>query len=88
MKEIEIIAKEDEMMDGIRELIPKIVSIRLDAQKAVKWLKRHESELETASEEMSEAIEALYTAETAMGNAHQCLLVSRATMEYEYCTEA
>ena len=36
MKANEIIEKEDKMMANIRELIPKIVGIRLEAQKADK----------------------------------------------------
>lgn len=81
MKAKEIIDKEDRMMANIRELIPKIVGIRLEAQKAASWINKYDAELATASEEMSEAIDALYRAETAMGNAHQNLLVSQATLQ-------
>ena len=81
MKAKEIIDKEDRMMVNIRELIPKIVGIRLEAQKAASWINKYDAELATALEEMSEAIDALYRAETAMGNAHQNLLVSQATLQ-------
>lgn len=82
MEAKEIINKEDRMMVNIRELIPKIVGIRLEAQKAAAWLDQQDTELVTASEEMMEAVEALYHAETAMGNAHQYLLVSQSTLKY------
>ena len=49
--------------------------------KASKWLSRQNSELELAANEIEEAIEALSRAETAMGNAHQNLLVSQATLQ-------
>ena len=76
-----IITKESEMMQSIRESIAQIVGIRLDAMKASKWLSRQNPELELAAEEIEEAIEALSKAETAMGNAHQNLLVSQATLK-------
>ena len=76
-----IITKESEMMQAIRESITQIVGIRLDAMKALKWLSRQNPELELAAEEIEEAIEALSKAETAMGNAHQNLLVSQATLK-------
>ena len=83
-----IIQKEEEMMTDIRAFIPKIVRIRLEAQKATAWLKKQNAELATASEEMLEAIEALYRAEAAMGNAHQYLLVSQATLKSGCFTES
>jgi len=76
-----IINDESEMMQSIRESITQIVGIRLKAMKASKWLSRQNSELELAANEIEEAIEALYRAETAMGNAHQNLLVSQATLQ-------
>ena len=76
-----IITKESEMMQSIRESIAQIVGIRLDAMKSSKWLSRQNPELELAAEEIEEAIEALSKAETAMGNAHQNLLVSQATLK-------
>lgn len=76
-----IITKESEMMQSIRESIAQIVGIRLGAMKASKWLSRQNTELELAAEEIEEAIEALSKAETAMGNAHQNLLVSQATLQ-------
>ncbi len=88
MKANEIIEKEDKMMANIRELIPKIVGIRLEAQKAAAWISKYDPELATASEEMSEAIDALYHAETAMGNAHQYLLVSQSTIKHGLNVEA
>jgi len=88
MKAKEIIDKEDRMMANIRELIPKIVGIRLEAQKAASWINKYDAELATASEEMSEAIDALYRAEAAMGNAHQYLLVSQSTIKHGLDTEA
>lgn len=88
MKANEIIEKEDIMMVKIRELIPKIVGIRLEAQKAAAWINKYNTELATASEEMSEAIDALYRAETAMGNAHQYLLVSQSTIKHDLNAEA
>lgn len=88
MKAKEIIDKEDRMMVNIRELIPKIVGIRLEAQKAATWINKYDSELAAVSEEMSEAIDALYCAETAMGNAHQYLLVSQSTIKHGLNTEA
>lgn len=88
MKAKEIIDKEDRMMVNIRELIPKIVGTRLEAQKAAAWINKYDSELAAVSEEMSEAIDALYRAETAMGNAHQYLLVSQSTIKHGLDTEA
>ncbi len=76
----EIIRKESEMMESIRESIKNVVGIRLKAMKSAKWLTKQNTELELAAEEMDNAIEALSKAETAMGNAHQNLLVSQATL--------
>lgn len=76
-----IINEESEMMQSIRESITQIVGIRLKAMKASKCLSRQNSELELAANEIEEAIEALSRAETAMGNAHQNLLVSQATLQ-------
>lgn len=69
------------MMKSVRESITQIVGIRLDAMKASKWLSRQDCELELAANEIEEAIEALSHAETAMGNAHQNILVSQATLQ-------
>lgn len=88
MKAKKIIDKEDRMMVNIRELIPKIVGIRLEAQKAASWINKYDAELATVLEEMSEAIDALYRAETAMGNAHQYLLVSQSTIKHDLNAEA
>lgn len=88
MKANEIIEKEDKMMGNIRELIPKIVGIRLEAQKAAMGISKYDPELATALEEISEAIDALYCAETAMGNAHQYLLVSQSTIKHGLNAEA
>ncbi len=79
----EIICKESEIMELIRESINNIVGIRLKTMKAAKWLSHQNTELELAAEEMDNAIEALSKAETAMGNAHQNLLVSQATLKYK-----
>lgn len=68
-------------MESIRKSIIKIVRIRLDAMKALKWLSLQGTELELASNEIDEAIDALSHAETAMGNVHQNLLVSQATLQ-------
>lgn len=75
-----IIKKDSEIMQSIREIVTMIVGIRLEVMKASKWLSKQGVELELASNEIEEAIEALSRAETAMGNAHQHLLVSQATM--------
>lgn len=88
MKANEIIDKEDKMMGNIRELIPKIVGIRLEAQNAAMGISKYDPEFATALEEMSEAIDALYRAETAMGNAHQYLLVSQSTIKHDLNAEA
>lgn len=75
-----IIKKENEVMRSIRESIKQIVGIRLEAMKTFKWVTKQDVELELATSEIEEAIEALSRAETAMGNAHQNLLVSQATL--------
>ncbi len=77
----EIIRKESEMMESIRESTKQIVGIRLEAMKALKWLSKQDVELELAANELESAIEALSRAETAMGNAHHNLLVSQATLQ-------
>lgn len=87
MKAKEIIDKEDKMMTNIRELIPKIVGIRLEVQKVDTWINKYDPEFAAASEEIAEAIEALYRAETAMGNAHQYVLVSQSTIKHNLNTE-
>ena len=76
-----IINEETVMMQSIRESITQIVDIRLKAMKASTWLSRQSSELELAANEIEDAIESLSRAETAMGNAHQNLLVSQATLK-------
>lgn len=81
MKPQEIISKEEEMMLSIRKFVPQIVALRLDAIQKEQWIQKQNDELTSASEEMAEAIEALYHAETAMGNVHQSLLVSQATLK-------
>ena len=77
-----IIRKEADMMAATREVIAKIVAIRLEAQKIASWLKKQDAELGVAAENMADAIDALYDAEKAMGDAHQNLLVSQATLKY------
>lgn len=68
-------------MHSIRESTKQIVGIRLESMKALKWMSKQDMELELAASEIEEAIEALSRAETAMGNAHQNLLVSQATLQ-------
>lgn len=76
-----IINEEGAMMEYIRESITQIVGIRLKAMKASKWMSKQSTELELAANEIEDAIEALSRAETAMGNGHQNLLVSQATLK-------
>lgn len=87
MNALEITNEEESVMNNIRRLIPKIVGIRLEAQKVATWLNKQNAELTTASEEMEEAINALYLAENTMGNTHQYLLVSQATIKHGLPTE-
>lgn len=77
-----IINKETEMMQSIRDIIPQIVAVRLEAQRISKWLKEQDAELENANEEMNDAIESLTDAEKYMGNAHHHILVSQATLKH------
>lgn len=70
---------EENMMETIRGVIPKIVEIRLASMEMRQWLDKQGTELANANEDVAEAIEALYKAETAMGNAHQSLLVTHST---------
>ena len=70
---------EENMMETIRGVIPKIVEIRLAAMEMRQWLDKQGLELINANEEVEEAIDALYKAEAAFGNAHQSLLVTHST---------
>lgn len=78
-----ILQKEEKMMKDIRDFIPQVVVIRLQSMKLLKELQRQDNNLELATEEMAEAVDALQKAETAMGNAHQNLLISHTTLQAE-----
>lgn len=70
---------EENMMETIRGVIPKIVEIRLATMEMHQWLAKQSLELTNANEDVAEAIDALYKVEAAMGNAHQSLLVTHST---------
>lgn len=76
----DIVGKEEELMQDIRDIIPDIVGIRLKVSNVVSLLKALGMEFHTAAEQVEETIEMLYNAEDAMGKAHQHILVSRATL--------
>lgn len=79
----QILRKEENMMESLRETIPQVVIIRLKAMKILQELKQGGAELEMAAEELNEAVDALSKAETAMGCAHQNLLVSHTIVTIE-----
>lgn len=79
----EIMTSETSMMENLRQTIEMVVSIRLQVMKLTKQLKKCGIEVDVATEDMVEAIELLQDAETSMGNAHQNLLVSHATLKHE-----
>lgn len=70
---------EENIMETIRGIIPKIVEVRLVASQMRKWLAKQGAEYAISEEEITEAIEALYKAESALGNAHQSILIAHAT---------
>lgn len=77
-----VIKTEEQIIDAIRKSIPQIVKIRLDVMRMLKRVQSQDAELEIASEEITEAIEALHKAEQSMGNAQLSLLISQTTLEY------
>lgn len=79
----QILRKEENMMESLRETIPQVVIIRLKAMKILQELKQGGAELEMAAEELNDAIDALSKAGTAMGCAHQNLLVSHTIVTFE-----
>lgn len=70
---------EENIMETIRGIIPKIVEVRLASSQMRKWLAKQGAEYAISEEEITEAIEALYKAESALGNAHQSILIAHAT---------
>ena len=78
----EITKKGESIMADIRGIVSQLVGIRLDVTKAAQWLKVQGVEFETATDEIEAAIEMLYKAENSLGNAHQNLLISNATLKH------
>ncbi|MCM1505443.1 MAG: hypothetical protein NC127_09635 [Muribaculum sp.] len=78
----QILRKEENMMESLRETIPQVVIIRLKAMKILKELQQGGAEHEMAAEELNDAVDALSKAETAMGCAHQNLLVSHTIVTF------
>lgn len=79
----QILRKEENMMESLRKTIPQVVIIRLKAMKILKELQQGGVELEMAAEELNDAVDALSKAETAMGCAHQNLLVSHTIVTFK-----
>lgn len=83
MEHNEILTKEGMMEREVRDIIKQIVIICLEAMKLAVQSKSLGVDFVNAAEEMEDAILALYDVETAMGNAHQYLLVANATIDAE-----
>lgn len=72
--------KEQEIviMSELRDKVVDVVKIRLQLQNVSNWLAADQERFELIAESLEVAIDALYEAETAIGESHQHLLVAHA----------